>query len=202
MGLSSLARSAGRRIMERLDRSVPAGWRPALALLFGESRTLAILFGVAVVLYLLLIPGLYFKSATMKEVAASKKREIEFNALAAEYVALKKRADTAEQGKTLTAQAGLIQTMDEVLNAVGVRGKMRSAKDIGATALDQQLREERAEFAIERLTLNELVNVLYKIGHAPVTLSVKGFTIRKTFDDPRLLDATLTVSLITSSPRR
>lgn len=206
MAIPAFLGNAGQALRERLDRAIPARWQHAvrrtIAPLFGTSRTLAILFVVALLLSLLLIPSLYLMRSTEKEVAASRQREAEFNALAAEYVTFKKRVDSVEQAKTLASQAGLIRTMDDVLSVVGVKGKMKSAKDIGSSALDQQLREERAEFTIERLTLNELVNVLYKIDHAPATLSVKAFTVRKAFEDPRLLDVTLTVSLITSAPRK
>ncbi len=206
MSVKSLSGTMGRTLQKSMERIVPAKWRNAFSAVIGpllaESRGLTLLFVLLLALSLLLVPSYFIKLSAQREAAAAGKRYAEFSSLTKEYLTYKKRVDIVQQRKNLTPQGGVIRTMDEIVNSVGVKGKVKSIKDAGTSALDDQLKEERAELQVEKLTLNELVNVLYRIDNAPVALSVKGITIRKTFENPRLLDVGLTVSLVTSSPPR
>ncbi|MGE5239182.1 MAG: hypothetical protein ACM3ON_10290 [Chloroflexota bacterium] len=206
MSAKRLPGATGPTLQKSMDRIVPARWRNAFSVVIGpllaESRGLTVLFALALVLSLLLIPSYFMKISAQREAAAAGKRYAEFSGLAKEYLTYKKRVDAVQQRKNLSPQGGIIRTMDEIVNSVGVKGKVKSIKDAGTSPLDDQLKEERAELQVEKLSLNELVNVLYRIDNAPVALSVKGITIRKTFENPRLLDVGFTVSLVTSSPPR
>ena len=44
--------------------------------------------------------------------------------------------------------------------------------------------------------MNEMVNMLYKIENAPMALSLKRVNIRTAFEDPALLNISMTLSLI------
>jgi hypothetical protein len=59
--------------------------------------------------------------------------------------------------------------------------------------------EETAEIQIDKVSLNELVNLLYKADIAPVMFVVKKITIWKDFENPALLDVTITTSYFTKS---
>ena len=56
--------------------------------------------------------------------------------------------------------------------------------------------EEEAEVSVERVTMNEMVNILYRIENAPMILSVRKTSIKTSFDNPSLLNITMTVGLI------
>jgi type II secretory pathway component PulM len=56
--------------------------------------------------------------------------------------------------------------------------------------------EETAEVQIEKVTMNELVNFLYALDEAPVMLTVRRASVKRTFEDPGLFNLTLTLSLL------
>jgi len=62
-----------------------------------------------------------------------------------------------------------------------------------------QMSEESAEIQMEKLNMTELVHLFYKIENAPMILSVKRVVIKKSFENPDLLDLTMAVSLFGSS---
>ncbi len=59
--------------------------------------------------------------------------------------------------------------------------------------------EEGAEITISGLSLNEAVNLLYRLEHGTKPLSVKKGIIRSRFNDPAKLDLTIQVSLFKPS---
>ncbi|MCK7504932.1 MAG: hypothetical protein MZV70_13200 [Desulfobacterales bacterium] len=77
---------------------------------------------------------------------------------------------------------------------LGIKGKMKALKVTGRKEI-RDGHEESAEVRFEKMTMNEVVNVLYAIDHAPVTVSVKRVTMKKSFENPELLDVTMTLSL-------
>ena len=76
-------------------------------------------------------------------------------------------------------------------------GKMKSIKGTGTRKTPNQMSEETAEIQIEKLTINEMVQLIYKIEDAPMILAMKTVVIKKSFENPELLDVTMTVSLFT-----
>ena len=75
---------------------------------------------------------------------------------------------------------------------------MKSIKGIGGREIKGQLNEETAEVQMEKVNLNELVNIFYKLENAPLLLSIQKVALKKSFEKPDLLDVTMTVSLFTS----
>jgi hypothetical protein len=61
-----------------------------------------------------------------------------------------------------------------------------------------QMGEESAEIQIEKLNMTELVHLFFKIENAPMILAVKRVIIKKSFENPELLDVTMAVSLFGS----
>jgi hypothetical protein len=76
---------------------------------------------------------------------------------------------------------------------------MKSVKLIGAKKVMDQISEESAEIQMEKLNMSEVVNLFYKIENAPMILAVKRVAIKKSFENPELLDVTMSVSLLGSS---
>ena len=56
--------------------------------------------------------------------------------------------------------------------------------------------EEEADISVEKVTMNEMVNIFYRIENAPMILTVKKASIKKSFDNPELLNISLILSFL------
>jgi hypothetical protein len=119
----------------------------------------------------------------------------EVAALRDDYSSLKSRVDFVEGRKNVSNVQGVVQAVDEVFRSIGLNGKVKSVKSAGASEKVYGT-EEEAEVQVEKINMNEMVNMFYKIENAPMILSIRRSTIKKAFDDPSLLNVTLTLDLI------
>lgn len=148
----------------------------------------------AIGLYLLVIPVFFLNMAAKKEANSSSVRHREMQTLSTEYKALKEHMNVLDKRKTLTKVSGITQASDNILTSLGLKGRMKSLKSLGSTELAGGI-EETAEISIEKLNMNELVNLFYNIENAPMSISVKKTSMKKSFEKPELLDLTITISL-------
>ncbi len=161
-------------------------------------RNQVLLLSALLGLYVLIIPALIWERASSRELSQLKTRFTEFSILSAEYRSLKEQAGSIEQKRFLTKTSGIAQALDDAFLSLGVKGKMKSIKGIGGREIKGQLNEETAEVQMEKVNMNELVNIFYKLENAPLLLSIQKVALKKSFDKPDLLDVTMTVSLFTS----
>ena len=85
------------------------------------------------------------------------------------------------------------QGMTQVIENLGLKEKLTSLQSPpGATSAE----EDRAEAIIEGITLNELVNLLYSLDNSRMLILTRKVNLRTSFENPELLNATLSVSLI------
>jgi general secretion pathway protein M len=159
-----------------------------------ERRLSIILFAAIGTLIVLLGPLLVAEKASRKEAESLRARLKELSALGADYKSLKDRIDAVEQQKSVTKVEGIPQAVDEVASSVGLKKKVSGVRAIGSQEIAGG-REESADVQMEKLTMNELVNILYAIENAPVMLSLRRIAIKKTFENPELLNVTVTLSL-------
>lgn len=148
-------------------------------------------------LTILLLPSVLWERAAERELSALRKKQSEFSALAGEYRTLKENISALERKKALTKTAGIAQAIGDISRSVGVAGKVKSIKGTGTRKTPNQMNEETAEIQIEKLAINEMVQLLYKIENAPMIFAMKTVVIKKSFENPELLDVTMTVSLFT-----
>jgi len=160
-----------------------------------RAKTVTVL--AALLLYILILPAFLLDKSSQRELLASQRRFAEFSQLRSEYRSLKERSDSLEQRISLRRMDGVTNALNEIFSSLGLGGKIRSVKVIGQREVAEGLREERAEVQIEKANLNELVNLLYRMRQAQVMLAAKKITIKKTFENPDLLDVSLTVALFT-----
>jgi hypothetical protein len=102
-----------------------------------------------------------------------------------------------EQKTTSARVQGIANAVDSIVSSLGIKGKLKAVKGLGSREIKGPMTEESAEMQLERVSMNELVNIFYRIGEAPVILSVKRATMKKSFENPELLDVTMTISLFT-----
>jgi hypothetical protein len=159
------------------------------------DRKLAFISGIAIV-FILCFALFEFSLSMKKDLIALRSRQKEFFVLTNEYTALKRAVDAMEGKKSLMKVEGIVQAIDEIFGSLGLNQKVKSVKSAG-TMEKKYAVEEEADVSVEKVTMNEMVNILYKIENAPMILSVKKTTIKTSFDDPSLLNITMTVGLIT-----
>ncbi len=148
-------------------------------------------------LYILLLPNLLWERSAERELSALKKKYNEFSALAGEYRSLKESISAIERKKALTKTTSIAQAIDDISRSLGMAGKVKSIKGTGTRKTPNQMSEETAEIQIEKLTINEMVQLIYKINNAPMILAMKIVAVKKSFENQELLDVTMTVSLFT-----
>lgn len=119
----------------------------------------------------------------------------ELLALKQDYLSLKGSVDAVESRKTLTNVQGIAQAVDEVFKPLGLADKVKSVKSVGVREKEYGT-EEEAEVQVEKVSMNEMVNIFYKIENAPMILTVRKATVKTSFDDPTLLNISMTLTLV------
>ena len=162
-----------------------------------DSRNTIIFFSVLLCLYILFVPAFIFEKKSERKLAAIQTRLEEFSNLINEYNKLKWQVSAIDGKRSLSKISSIIQAVDEVLLSLGMKEKMKSIKGIEGRDFGGRANEESAEVQMEKVTVNELVHLFYKIENTPMLLSIKKVSIKKSFAFPELLDVTMTISLFT-----
>ncbi|HSB31905.1 MAG TPA: hypothetical protein VLD55_09900 [Candidatus Sulfobium mesophilum] len=146
---------------------------------------------------------LFVGSVALFEISLSLKRQSsilrsrqkEMLLLSQEYTGLKSIVGSVEARKSLTKVEGIVQAVDEIFKSIGLQQKIKSVKSTGVKE-KKYSSEEEADVSVEKVTMNEMVNILYRMENAPMILSVRRTLIRTSFENPSLLNITMTVALI------
>jgi general secretion pathway protein M len=134
-------------------------------------------------------------SSAKKSHAGLVSRRAELLELKQDYLALKGSVDAVEGRKTLTNVQGIVQAVDEVFKSLGLTDKVKSVKPT-VVKQEEYGTEEEAEIQVEKVSMNEMANIFYKIENAPMILTVRRTTVKTSFDDPTLLNISMTVALV------
>lgn len=160
-------------------------------------RRKALILSALAGLFILLLPNILWERSARRELSALKKKYKDFSASAGEYRSIEERLSAIERRKTLTKTTSIAQAMGDISRSLGMEGKVISIKGMGTRKIPNRMNEETAEIKIEKLTINEMVQLIYKIENAPLILAMKTIVIKKSFENPELLDVTMTVALFT-----
>lgn len=137
----------------------------------------------------------YYSIALKKELRALRARTDEMALIKTEYEAVKARVDALEAKKSLTKTEGIVQAVDEVFGSIGLKGKVKSVKPTASREIEGAV-EEEAEIIIEKVNMNEAVNIFYRLETAPMLISVKRASFKTTFENPSFVNLSITASLI------
>lgn len=110
-----------------------------------------------------------------------------------EVLSLRRKIEPAERRKSLSNVQGVLQAVEEVFSPIGLKDRVKTVKVIYRKETKEGV-EEAADLVVERLTMNEMVNVFYRIEHVPFLLAIKKATIKQSFENPELLNLSLTLS--------
>ncbi|MDH7500355.1 MAG: hypothetical protein QHH30_08225, partial [candidate division NC10 bacterium] len=128
------------------------------------------LFLAVLLLCVLIIPSWILKKNSQRELDSLQRKRTEFRLLSSEYELLRKQIEGVDRRVSLGSSSGVPQAVDDIVSSLGIRQKMRSVRVIGKRRVSEELTEETAEVQVEKLNLNELVNLLYRIKEARTVL--------------------------------
>lgn len=160
-----------------------------------QLRSTAVLGLVLASLIILIVPAFIFQRSLKDSLELHKQKYLELIAISKDYIQLKGRTETAEKKQSPAAKAGIANIFNDIFTSLGVKGKVKSITGISNRDLPGNITEESAEIYIEKVTMNEMINIFYKIETSHVILSVKKASIKKSFEKPELLDLKITLAL-------
>lgn len=159
-----------------------------------RARRTVIVSLCLIVMYLLIVPSLILSGVSERERTTLRNKQQEFQRTASEFKSLRAAVDSFEQRSSVPAGTAT-QTVSELLNLPGTKARTKSMKSMGIKDAGDRLKEESFEVQLEKLTLNDLINVCYRIEQAPGRIVLKAAQMKRSFENPDLLEATLTLSL-------
>jgi uncharacterized protein YlxW (UPF0749 family) len=153
-------------------------------------------FSAVLISFLILAAlGIKMLSSQTKELHQLQEQRKEMAVLRDEFLSLQQKFQTVENRKNLTNVQGVLQAVDEVFSSVGLKDKVKTVKNTGKRETKDGI-EEEADVSVEKVTMNEMVNIFYGIDHAPMILTVKKVSVKQSFENPELLNITLMLSFL------
>jgi uncharacterized protein YlxW (UPF0749 family) len=153
-------------------------------------------FSAVLISFLILAAlGIKMLSSQTKELHQLQEQRKEIAVLRDEFLSLQQKFQTVENRKNLTNVQGVLQAVDEVFSSVGLKDKVKTVKNTGKRETKDGI-EEEADVSVEKVTMNEMLNIFYRIDHAPMILTIKKVTVKQSFENPELLNITLMLSFL------
>lgn len=134
-------------------------------------------------------------SSERRELELLKSQRKEMATLKSEFLSLRQRINAVEGKKNLSNVQGVVQAVDDVVSSVGLKDKVKTVKSTGKKEIRDGF-EEDADIYLEKVTMNEMINIFYRIENAPMVLTVKKAVVKKSFENPELLNLSLSVSFL------
>jgi thioredoxin-related protein len=126
-----------------------------------------------------------------------KEQRKEMIALKDSLLLLSRKVHNVEAKKELSKVQGIAQAVEEVFSSVGLKDRVKTVKSTGKRETKDGF-EEEADVYIEKVTMNDMVNIFYRIRNAPMILTIKKVAIKKSFENPELLNISLILSFLKS----
>jgi general secretion pathway protein M len=87
-----------------------------------------------------------------------------------------------------------------IIDEIGIKGKGSQIKPLKGEERGGYL-EDAAEVKMEGLTINEAVNLLFRLEKGTRPVLIKRALLKTRYDDPARLDVTLTIALLKAAPQ-
>ncbi len=113
--------------------------------------------------------------------------------LAARYQRLERQVRAAQNRSSRRDEFSLFSFIETLADEQGVRDRLVSLRPHQGST-QGEFREESVEIKLERLTLEQLVRLLYGLERGKAALQVKNMRLKTRFDDRSRFDATVFVS--------
>lgn len=164
---------------------------------FRADRRMLFAAGIVILICLCLVLAGVVRSLR-KENASLQAKQKELLLLKGEALTIKGKVDASEARKSLTKVEGVVQAVDEIVKSMGLSQKVKSVKPTGTRDRLYAI-EEEAEVQFEKMNMNEMVNLFFRIENAPMILSIRKTTVKTSFENPSLLNISATISLVKPS---
>ncbi|HIJ59713.1 MAG TPA: hypothetical protein HPP56_03750 [Nitrospirae bacterium] len=158
-----------------------------------SSKERIVIISLATFIIITITLSLFINRVT-QELSVQKNRYNEFLTVSEQYKNLKINIETIEKREGLTKPKSILEFVYNQFDELGLKKKIKSVKSLGSKEIKDYYVEEPIDITAENMTMNELVNLLFKLERAPMMLSVKSLSIRKSFENPERLNLQLTVS--------
>jgi len=149
--------------------------------------------GLALLCFGLVLPYRRGMAALDTRIASRQRQLAEVQALRSRCQPLQQQLSQAERRLSQNADFALFAFVE------GVAGRYTSRENLAymrpqPPAVQGEFREESVEVRLEKVRLDQLVQLLYALDSADAYLKVKDLRIKTRFDDRSQLDAVLTVA--------
>ncbi len=168
---------------------------------FDRRRLFILLGGISFVIVFLLSGNIVLKKyrGLEKSILAKKKEMLIFVRLKGEYLREKDKFDYVER-RALSPRG--MESPITILEGIGIRTGIKE-KIIMLKPLEEKVEkgylERGVNVKIDGMSINQLINFLYKIENNKALLLIKGFSMKSRFDNPNLLDVDINVALISKT---
>lgn len=160
-----------------------------------EGKDLVLVAAAAAVAALALLASVSFHTGAKAELSSLQTQRAEFQALKNELTGLRASVGGLEEKGSLSEVQGVVQAIGEIFSQAGLKGKLKSVTPLGTRNVLGATAEE-AELKADRVSIDETVSLLYRMQNAPMGLVIRKASLRRSFEEPELLDLTMTVSLL------
>jgi general secretion pathway protein M len=165
-----------------------------------ESRT-RIRWGIglsSLLILAIILTGLNTRIAFLVKKRAAREADI------SEMILLKLRFQEANAGaQKLAIRMDATRPDDspaKIIDEIGIKGKGVQFRQVKGETRGGYV-EDATEVRIEGVTVNEAVNLIYRLEKGPKPVIIKKTLIKTRFDDPAKLDLTLTLALLKPAPQ-
>ncbi|PLX85327.1 MAG: hypothetical protein C0617_04445 [Desulfuromonas sp.] len=149
---------------------------------------------LATVLYLAVFEPYREGTARLDAQIATRQRQLqEVQAMRQDYLQLQQRVAEAEKRLDSGQAFSLFSFVEGLTAEVAAKGNLVYMRPQPAGVQDD-FKEESVEIKLEKIRLDQVVNLLYRIDTAKAYLKVKNLRLKPRFDDRTELDAVLTIS--------
>lgn len=161
-----------------------------------QRERLTLLAGALIVAVLLFVFGVVapYRAALErldKKIASKQRQLTEVRQLSQEYQQLKQQLDASERRLASGGDFSLLSFVEATSIRLAGRDSLTAMRPQPAATLEG-FREEAVEVKLEKVRLNQLVQLLFVADTAPAPMLVKSLRIKPRFDDRNLLDVTIT----------
>jgi len=151
---------------------------------------------VAVVLLVIFAVVLPYRDALQNldaRIGARQSQLADLQQMQGEFRQLQQRIGAVERRVARGKDFSLFSFLEETTLSIASRENLSYLRP-QPTTQEGELREESLEVKLEKIRLDQLVELLHATESADALLRIKSLRTRARFDDPTLLDATLLIS--------
>ncbi len=163
-----------------------------------QRERIALAVGALVVLLTLVFYGLiapYRNGMDQLDtrIAARQRQIREVQTLRNDYLQLQKKLSEAERRLDSSGAFSLFSFVESASARIASKENLVYMRPQPAS-VKEGFREESVEIKLEKIRLNQLVQLLYEIETAKAYLQVKSLRVKTRFDDRSMLDTVLTIA--------